>query len=204
MLHDIHTQINQIKSLNDPLDQAKIVAQLRQSNTITSADLARELGVKPSHISHLIRVLKLPDTVIDGYMSKVISFTHLVIISRLRTSDAQIQLYEEILAKSLSISQVEKRVREILFNITSDGSYVSNQTLKQIEQRVSHALHNAEVHVVQSRIRARITIDISGNLEKTTSFLEMFASRFRKRKKQSEEAFQNATPLDVRKLQVEK
>lgn len=177
----LQTRIDTIKTERNPLTQAKMVAEIRDTSDITNRRLAELLGVKPSHLSHLIRVLKLPDILIDGFVSKQISFTHLVIISRLKTHDEQISLYEEILSRTMSIAQTEHRVRELLYQVNSDGQYVSQDHMEAYADRISKSLGGAKVQVTQTRIKCKIIIEQPGNLEKTTEFLENTVSRFRRR-----------------------
>ncbi len=177
----LQTRIDAIKAERNPLTQAKMVAEIRETSDITNRKLAELLGVKPSHLSHLIRVLKLPDILIDGFVSKQLSFTHLVIISRLKTHDEQISLYEEILSRTMSIAQTEHRVRELLYQVNSDGQYVSQDHMAAYADRISKSLGGAKVQVIQTRIKCKIIIEQPGNLEKTTEFLENTVTRFRRR-----------------------
>lgn len=177
----LQLRIDAYKAEKSPLKQAKMVAEIRETSEITNRQLAELLGVKPSHLSQLIRVLKLPEILVDGFLSKQISFTHLVIISRLKTHDEQVSLYEEILSHTMSIAQTEQRVRELLHQVNSDGEYVSPEDMKQFADRISKSLGGARVQVVQTRIKCKIVIEQTGNLEKTTRFLEHTASRFRRR-----------------------
>lgn len=179
----LQTRIDAFKAERNPLTQAKMVAEIRETSDITSRKLAELLGVKASHISHLMRVLKLPDIIIDGFLSKQISFTHLVIVSRLKTHDAQTELYEEILSRTMSIAQTEQRVRELLYQVNSDGAYVSQDHMADYAERISKSLHGAKVQVIQTRIKCKIIIEQAGNLEKTTEFIEDTASRFRRKSK---------------------
>lgn len=179
----LQQRIDAYKSESNPLKQAKMVAEIRETSVISNRQLAELLGVKPSHLSQLIRVLKLPEILVDGFLSKQISFTHLVIISRLKTHDDQVALYEEVLSRTMSIAQTEQRVRELLHQVNSDGEYVSPDDMKLFADRISKSLGGARVQVVQTRIKCKIVIEQSGNLEETSKFLENTASRFRRRQK---------------------
>jgi hypothetical protein len=101
-------KINAIKLHTDPLTQAQLVVELIREHPIRNTDLAKELEIKPSYLSHLVRVMKLPEMVMDGYWNKQITFTHLILISRLRKPEEIIGLYEEILQKSLNVSATER------------------------------------------------------------------------------------------------
>ena len=189
----IRQRINAIKIHTDPLTQAQLVVELIREHPIRNTDLAKELEIKPSYLSHLVRVMRLPDMVIDGYWNKQITFTHLILISRLRKPEEIVGLYEEILQKSLNVSATERRVREILYLIDSTGKYTSKDRLNAIKTRIESSLeNNARVSIVQTRIKAKIIIEVSGNLVKTSEFIDTFANRFRQKKNKQV----NETPQD--------
>ncbi|MBP6994120.1 hypothetical protein KBB12_02670 [Candidatus Woesebacteria bacterium] len=181
----MRNKINVIKLHTDPLTQAQLVVQLLREHSIRNIDLAKELEIKPSYLSHLIRVMKLPEMVIDGYWSKQLTFTHLILISRLKKQEDILKLYEEILQKSLNVSATEKRIREILYLIDSTGKYTSKDRLNATKSRIESSLGNdANVSIIQTRIKAKIVIEVPGNLATTSTFIELFANRFRKKKGQ--------------------
>lgn len=189
---EICTKINAIKLHTDPMTQAQLVVELLAQHSIKQIDLARELQMKASYLSHLIRVMKLPEMVIDGYWNKHLTFTHLILISRLKKPDEIIQLYEEILTKNLNVSATEKRIREILYLIDNAGKYINKERLDSIRARMMASLGpTVDVAIIQTRIKAKIVVEVSGNLALTSEFIELFGARFRsKRQKQAEDDFQ--------------
>lgn len=186
---EIRTKINAIKLHTDPMTQAQLVVELLAQHPIKQIDLARELQMKASYLSHLIRVMKLPEMVIDGYWNKHLTFTHLILISRLKKPDEIIQLYEEILTKNLNVSATEKRIREILYLIDNAGKYINKERLDSIRARMMASLGpTVDVAIIQTRIKAKIVVEVSGNLALTSEFIESFGARFRsKRQKQTED-----------------
>ncbi len=195
----IRQRINAIKLHTDPLTQAQLAVELIREHPIRNTDLAKELEIKPSYLSHLVRVMKLPDMVIDGYWNKQLTFTHLILISRLRKVEEVIGLYEEILQKNLNVSATERRIREILYLIDSTGKYTSKDRLNTIKTRIESSLeNNARVSIIQTRIKAKIIIEVSGNLVKTSEFIDTFANRFRQKKnKQVVETPQDGPELSL-------
>lgn len=187
---EVRARINTIKQHTDPMTQAQLVTELMRDIKIKNVDLARELGIKPSYLSHLIRVMRLPDMVTDGYWSKQLSFTHLILISRLKKPEDIVSLYDEILRDSLNVSAVERRVREILYLIDSRGMYIPHDRLRTLQTRIESSLgQDAKVTIIQTRIKSKILIEVAGNLIKTSSFIEQFASKYRQsRKKDKTEA----------------
>ncbi|MEI6326525.1 MAG: hypothetical protein WCO78_00210 [Candidatus Roizmanbacteria bacterium] len=185
---DLQVKINEIKAEKNPLRQAYLVSELRTLNLVSNIKLAEMLGVKPSHLSHLVRILKLPEIVLDGYAAKHLSLTHLIIMSRVTDTDQLIALYEEILSKSLTIAQTEHRVREILYQVDAQGEYVSSDTLRMYEERLTSALGAGKVKIVQTRIQCRVVIEMTGNLATTTQYLIDLGARFRRKRSKFDES----------------
>ncbi len=176
-------KLNIIKSHPDPLSQAQLIVELKAATQIQNKHIAEALGMKPSNISHLIRVTGLPEIVLDGYMSKQVSFTHLILISRLKKYDEIVGLYEEILQKGYSALQTERRIREILYLVDTMGSYINRDKIKQYESRISGSLgERVKTSIIQTRIKAKITIEMTGDLVKTSDFVDAFVTRFRSKR----------------------
>ncbi|MFO0704035.1 MAG: helix-turn-helix domain-containing protein [Patescibacteria group bacterium] len=187
LIDAIQEKLNLIKSHPDPLSQAQMLAELKASNPIQNKDIAEYLGMKPSNVSHLLRVTKLPEIVLDGYVSKQISFTHLILISRLKKHDEIVNLYEEILKNGYTALQTERRIREILYLVDNYGNYVNKHKIQAYEERIEKSIGDgAKATIIQTRIKAKVIIEITGNLAKTTEFIESFSARFRSKRSQSE------------------
>jgi len=189
-------RLNTIKSHTDPLSQAQMLVELKASTPVANKDIAEVLGMKPSNVSHLLRVTKLPEMVLDGYVSKQISFTHLILISRLKKHDDVVNLYEEILQNGYTALQTERRIREILYLVDNFGNYVNKNKLKIYEERIEKSLGiGAKATIIQTRIKTKVLIEMSGNLAKTTEFIDTFVTRFRaKRSAETEEEGMNKVP----------
>ncbi len=183
----LQAKINKIKDQTDPFIQAQMVVDLLRTDVIRHKDLSRELGIKPSYLSHLIRVMKLPEIVTDGYLNKQLTFTHLILISRLKKTEDILRLYEETLRDSLNVSAVERRVREILYLVDSTGKYIPKTRLQELGDRISSSVgQGARVNIIQTRIKAKIQIEVPGNLDKTSTLIENFARKYRRSKSQEE------------------
>jgi hypothetical protein len=198
-LSDIQTdRLEAIKTHPDQLSQAQLLSSFKKDfPDIPNEFLARYLGIKPSGVSHMLRVVTLPEIVIDGYLSKQISFTHLILISRLKEYDKILSLYEEILSKSYTVSQTEVRIREILFLVDNRGKYIRADELRKFEERISRSMGvGVKTIILQTRIKGKITIEFAGNLENTSEKIESFVQKFRSRKSVSGESVDTAEPGD--------
>ncbi len=159
---------------SDHLRQAQIIRQLRNVEEIPVKDIAREIKKHATYVSHMLRVVKLPDIVIDGYYSKQVSFAHLIILSRLDTEEEIIQAYETVLSKALSTARTEVLVRQMKFHTHTGSPLLSPRELGRLTAQAKKKYPQADIQIYQSQIRGKIVIECRGDAEKTGVFLRHF------------------------------
>ncbi len=173
--------LNEIKKnfdqLEDPFEKAAFLKKILKLEEISFEKLAKVLQISPSYIAHYLRLLKLPEIVIDGYYADSISISHLFVISRLKNQKDMIDLYEQVLAYNLSVQDTEERVREILYGIQSQGykRYISPKRAEQIKDKIKKIFgEQVEIKIIQTRIRTKIILQLKGNLLESNKFLKEF------------------------------
>lgn len=166
------SQIDLIKNEEDIFKKAKLIIELIGQDLVKQNELAKKLNVKESYLSHLKRILKLPEIVIDGYYSKTLSPSHLMVLSRLKNEQDMIYLYEKVLAENLNVQQLETEIRSILFNINDDKKALTKEEKEKIEHFFKRIDSNCKVKVIQTRISAKVIISLSGSSKKTTETLK--------------------------------
>lgn len=172
MNQEVKKIIDQVRSEADIFNKVKLVNFLRKEKDFSIKRLAKIFSITPSYLCNLLRLLKLPEIVIDGYYSKTISLTHLLIISRLKTKQDMIAAYEEILLSNLNTEQTQALVREKLFNLKSEGERISQETKRKIIEKFKIIDKDFQVKLVQTRIQAKLILTIRGSLKKTTKVLK--------------------------------
>ncbi len=164
--------IERIQSEKDMFVRAEILETLVRVHKIPIHHIAKHLLRSSSYICNLLRILRLPVMVRDGYYSQLITPTHVYLLSRLRSEAEMIALYEESLSRALSSTQLEERVREVLHGIGTDGESITQTQKALIEAKLHMKEPDVTVKVVQTRIRARVTIELRGGRKKTGAFLK--------------------------------
>ena len=168
---EIEKYINQFKEETDFFSKAKILYFLNKKQDLRIIDLSKKTGLKPSYICHLLRLNTLPEIIIDGYYGKMISVSHLFVLSRLKTKEEMIRVYEKVLEKNLTISETEDLVRQSLYQIKNQGRYLSSDEKKQLMNKIKDFGKNISVKIIQTRIKSKLIIEIKGNLKETNEFL---------------------------------
>ena len=159
------------KSESDHFKKSSILHKLSKELDIKLSEISKNINLSPSYISHIMRLKKLPDLIVDGYYSNLISITHLYIISRLAKHQEMIEVYEEVLTKNLTTIDTEYIVRQKLYGIKEEGSFMLDEEKKQISDKLKNLL-GGEIKIIQSRIKSKLLLEIKGNLKETTEKLK--------------------------------
>lgn len=168
MDYSIEDYINKIKEEKNIILKSKYINFLHFDKQVRTKDLAEYLKLKPSYISNLYRLRKLPDYIIDGYYSKTIPKSVLFTLSRLNTENQMLRAYEEILTKGLTPNQVEELVREIKYGSVISSIYLDKEYKERIKDEIEKKIRGLTVDIIQSRIRGKILIKVKGGTNKTT------------------------------------
>jgi len=91
----------------------------------------------------------------------------LFIISRIKDPAKMVNIYEKVLADSLTVKKTEELVRDILYGVKTEGNYLSPEEKKIYIEKLAAARKNLNVHIIQTRIKSKIILEIKGNLENT-------------------------------------
>lgn len=168
---DIDSVIEQIKKEENFITKAKLLRFLTVDKEVKIKDIAKMLSMKESYICHILRLNKLNDMIVDGYYSKLISISHLFIISRLHSIEDMMKAYETVLSGNYTVSQTEELVREVLYKTKTVGEHVVPDEIKSAQEKVSALNMGATLKIVQTRVKSKCIIEMKGSLEETTPAL---------------------------------
>lgn len=170
--------ITQLTTENDILKKARVVDVLRTEYDMRLPEIASHIRKHPSYISHVHRLLRLPQLVVDGYYSKQVSTTHLMILSRLRTVAEIEEAYEEVLTNNLTSTQTELVVRRMKYDVESDSKNIPPDELKKTELLLQDKLQ-AKVRILQSQVRSKIVIEQRGPASQTSAFIREITKKLK-------------------------
>lgn len=168
---NLDEEITRIKSEEDPIKKSHLIYSVYKNKDLKLRAVAEALSTSIISVCNLLRIRKLPDIVIDGYYSQTISLTHLFIISRLKTTEDMVALYEQVLGQSLTTAQTEAAVREKLYNLKAEGDHLSKEEKEKLRTFYKSFDPNIDVTIIQTRIRAKIILSVKGNLKETKKVL---------------------------------
>lgn len=163
--------IEKIRKEKDIFKKAKAIQFLTHEKEIPLVKISELLHEQSSHLSNILRLLTLPDLVRDSYYSKILSLTHLLILSRL-SGEAVIVAYEEILSNNLTVQQTEKIVREKLYDVRTQGDKISLSTQEKLIEELKEIDPSINVSIIQTQIQGKLTLTLKGNRKMTKEFFE--------------------------------
>ncbi|MDD5639845.1 MAG: ParB/RepB/Spo0J family partition protein, partial [Candidatus Pacebacteria bacterium] len=97
----------QRKNLN-PVDKAEALSQLKEEFGLIDKEIAQIAGLSRESVSNSLRILTLPEEIIQALREEKITEGHARALLSIKEVDIQKKVFEEILANSYSVRDVEK------------------------------------------------------------------------------------------------
>ncbi len=169
--------LDKIKGESNVVTKAKLLRFLNKEKDLSIKDIAMHLTTSSASVCNIMRILKLPEIIVDGYYDKLISYTHLLIISRLNSPEEMIQTYEKVLSDSLTTIQTEEEVRHLLYNIKTQGDRLDENDTNILIERIHDIDPDINIKIIQTRISTKMILKIKGDLSKTSSILKKLTQR---------------------------
>lgn len=95
----------------DPIEIAISYRRLIEEINLTQEKLSERVGKKRSTVTNYLRLLKLPDLIQVGLRDRLITMGHARALINIDDEEVQIEIYKKIVAKELSVRQVEELVK---------------------------------------------------------------------------------------------
>lgn len=138
----------------NPIEEALAYRTLLDGFHLTQEEVSRQVGKSRSAIANLLRLLDLPDEVLEMVKTGKLSAGHARALLGLKNPEHMVTLANKIIEKDLSVRDVEKTIR--LFNYEPENAMPqSNEEIqkksyiKDIERRALSAI-GRKVKIVQS------------------------------------------------------
>lgn len=148
----------------NPLDAAEAYARLKDEFRLSHEKIADRVGKDRTTVSNALRLLKLPSSVRDRIRSGLLSAGHARALASLASPDDQERLAEEILRRSLSVRQTEKRVASFGSADRLRRERRRDPFTRDAEEKLSRRL-KARVRIARRRRGGRIEISFGSEEE---------------------------------------
>lgn len=147
----------------NPIDKARAFKQLAEEFGFKHTEIAKKVGRSRESVSNSIRLLSLPDEVIEALSKSAITEGHARPIMMLAgRPEEQITLFKEVIYKKLTVREAEAIARRIAYDKVRKKEYLFDPELVELEEVLSSAL-GTRVQIEKKDNRGKITIDFFSN-----------------------------------------
>ncbi|MEZ4200674.1 MAG: ParB/RepB/Spo0J family partition protein [Candidatus Paceibacterota bacterium] len=157
------------------VDRALAFKQLAEAFKLSHAQVAQKVGRSREYVSNSIRLLQLPEPMLDslkvGDISEGHARTLLMLNDRPQEQDT---VYREILLKKLSVREVERITRKIATDKVRKKNWQNTDpALIEIEKQLTESL-GTRVQIAKTDYGGKVTIDYfsTEDLEKLLGLIE--------------------------------
>jgi ParB family transcriptional regulator, chromosome partitioning protein len=156
----------------NPIERAQAYKRLIDEFGLGTNEVARKVGKSAPTISNTIRLLSLPDAIKDALVAGVITEGHVRPLISLGDPKLMLDLFKKILRESSTVRQTEDMARQAKGEIEQreprkkeDRLWVPE--LDEMAKNLQDKLGLNKVMVYQSRSKARVILELRGDVEIT-------------------------------------
>jgi len=143
----------------NPVDRAAAFKRLAEDFGFKHVEIAKKVGKSREYVSNSLRLLALPQEMIDALVRGEISEGHARPILMLGDRpEEQVTLFREILLKRLNVREAEGIARRIAYDKVRKKDRAIAPEIVEIEEDLTEKL-GTRVHIERKQIGGKITID---------------------------------------------
>ncbi len=166
----------------NPVERAQAYKRLIDEFGISVTEVAKRVGKSLPYISNTIRLLTLPDAIKDALAAGVITEGHVRPLISIGDPKLMLQAFKRILVEGISVRGAEEVARQLKSveqqkepHKKRDKIYIPE--LDEMAAKLASARGYDAVRIDQSRVRARITLEIKGDETETKPKIEELFKR---------------------------
>lgn len=143
----------------NPIDRARAFMQLHTEFGLTHAEIGKKMGKSREYVSNSLRLLALPQDIMDALGERKISEGHTRPLMMLSDRpDEQTTLFKEIVIKKLSVREAEKLARGIAKDKARKKDLAFDPQIAGYEEKLAESL-GTRVHIERRDVGGKIVID---------------------------------------------
>lgn len=145
------------------VERARAFFRLVEEFKFNHTQIGQKVGKSREYVSNTLRLLLLPQEVLDALSAGKISEGHTRPILMLSDRPAeQIVLFKEIMFKKMSVREAERVARKIAFDKVRKKEYLVDPEIALMEEKLQETL-GTRVHIERKENGGYITIDFFTN-----------------------------------------
>ena len=145
------------------VERARAFMRLVEEFKFTHTQIGKKVGKSREYVSNTLRLLALPQEILDALSARKISEGHTRPILMLTDRpQEQMVLFKEIVFKKMTVRDAEKAARKIAFDRVRKKEYMLDPEIAEMEERLQESL-GTRVHIEKKENGGYITIDFFTN-----------------------------------------
>jgi ParB family chromosome partitioning protein len=154
------------------VDRARAFFQLANEFKFTHNEIAKKMGRSREYVSNTLRILSLPEEILQALSEGKITEGHTRPILMLADHpEEQVVLFKEIVYKKITVREAEKLARKIAFDRVRKKEFMPDPEIIEIEEEFQDKL-GTRVHIERKENGGQIKIDFFSN-EDLRTILDM-------------------------------
>lgn len=141
------------------VDRARAFFRLTNEFKFTHNEVAKKMGRSREYVSNSLRILALPEEVLNALSEGKISEGHTRPILMLTDHpEEQIVLFKEVLYKKITVREAEKLARKIAYDRVRKKEFMPDPEITELEEEFQDKL-GTRVHIDRKELGGQIKID---------------------------------------------
>src|SRR3989344_1661184 len=162
------------------IDRAKAFEKLLSDFRLSSSEISERIGKSAAYVSNSLRLLKLPEALIDGLLSGSITEGHARALAAIDDARLMVEAYKIIMKENGSVRRAEDLARRMkvqsgqpLASNPGHRPYMVSKEIDEWIQKLQKAFgDNSKVKLTRSKRETKVVIALKGDPEKTQKQLE--------------------------------
>lgn len=141
------------------VDRARAFFRLTSEFKFTHSEVAKKVGRSREYVSNTLRILALPEEVLEALsMAKITEGHTRPILMLADYPEEQIVLFKEILYKKITVREAEKLARKIAYDRVRKKEFMPDPEIVELEEEFQEKL-GTRVHIDRRELGGQIKID---------------------------------------------
>ena len=141
------------------VDRARAFFQLVNEFKFTHNEVAKKVGRSREYVSNTLRILSLPEEILNGLSEGKITEGHTrPLLMLVEHPEEQMVLFKEILYKKITVREAERLARKIAFDRVRKKEFMPYPEITELEEEFQDKL-GTRVHIDRRELGGQIKID---------------------------------------------
>jgi len=141
------------------VDRARAFSRLVSEFKFTHNEVAKKIGKSREYVSNSLRILTLPEEIINGLSEGKISDGHTRPLLMLADHpEEQLVLFKEIVYKKITVREAERLARKIAYDRVRKKEFMPDPEITELEEEFQEKL-GTRVHIEKKELGGQIKID---------------------------------------------